>query len=62
MTAKAGRGSHSFAEDNSTDLSAQVISALKKATQQSLQDCVYTFYGKETKLGEVFRDQLVQSY
>lgn len=62
MTAKAGRGCYNFADDNSTDLSGQVISALNKASQPSLQDCSYSFFGQEVKLGEVFRDQLVQSY
>ena len=62
MTAKAGRGCYNFADDNSTDLSGQVISALNKASQPSLKDCSYSFFGQEVKLGEVFRDQLVQSY
>jgi hypothetical protein len=58
-TALAGRGSFSFADDNSTDLSGQVITALKKASQLSLGNCNFTFCGKEVKLGEVFRNQLV---
>ena len=61
-TALAGRGSFSFASDGSSDLSGQVISALKKASQPSLQGCKFTFCGNKIKLNEVFRNQLVQSY
>jgi hypothetical protein len=39
-----------------------VIQALKKATQPSLKDCTFTWSGKKIELGEVFRNQLVQSY
>ena len=58
-TAIAGRGSYSFAIDNVTNLSGQVIQALKKATQPSLKDCSFSWSGKKIDLGEVFRNQLV---
>ena len=62
QTAIAGRGSFSFATDNSSNLSGQVIQALKKATQPSLMDCKFSWSDKKIELGEVFRNQLVQSY
>jgi len=61
-TAQAGRGSHSFATDHSSNLSGQVIEALRKATQPSLKDCNLNWSTRKIELGEVFRYQLVQSY
>jgi len=46
QTAIAGRGSYSFASENSSNLSGQVIQALNKATQPSLKDCTFTWSGK----------------
>ena len=59
MSAIAGRGSYSFATDNSSNLSGQVVEALKKATQPSLKDCNFTWSDRKIELGEVFRNQLV---
>ena len=54
-TAIAGRGSYSFATEDITNISGQVIEALKKATQPSLKDCIFTWSGDKIELGEVFR-------
>ena len=56
QTAVAGRGSFSFASDGSTDLSGQIISALKKASQPSLKECKFQFGATEIPVYEVFRN------
>lgn len=61
-TAKAGRGTSSFAVKESDNLSGLVISALKKSMVASLQNCEFTFCGKQISLGEVYQDQSVHSY
>ena len=61
-TARAGRGTFSFAPSKSDNLSAMVISALKKAMVPSLKDCEFIFCGEKVNLGEVFRDQSINYY
>ena len=61
-TAKAGRGTSSFAVSKADNLSGLVISALKKAMVPSLKDCEFTFCGNKVSLGEVYRDQSINSY
>jgi len=53
-TAEAGRGTASFAVNESDNLSGLVISALKKSMVKSLKDCQFTFCGKSISMGEVY--------
>ncbi len=55
-TARAGRGTSSFAVSKSDNLSKLVITALKKSMVPSLKECEFTFCGKKIEIGEMFRD------
>lgn len=49
-------------DDNSDQLNAQVVQALARASEPSLQDCKLIWhksFPKEEELNEVFRNQLV---
>lgn len=59
--AKAGRGTASFAGDNTGDLRPLVIQALKRASVPSLKECSLSWFGIPGPLGELFRNELITS-
>ena len=62
-TADAGRGSASFSGDETSQLSGQVIEALRKASVPALLDCTLQWNeGPVKQLGQVYKAQSVRSY
>ena len=57
--AEVGRGSASFAGDDSPDLPGQVVTALRRSFEPSLKGCYYEWDHQKTKLDEVFRHERV---
>lgn len=60
--ATAGRGSASFSGDETSQLSGQVINALRKACAPSLAQCELEWPHRRIQLGEIFKGQSVRSY
>jgi hypothetical protein len=61
--AKAGKGTASFADENS-ELASNVVNALRKSFEPQLQNCSLSWSTEPeaTYLGEVFRDQVIQHF
>ena len=60
--AKAGRGTHTFAEDGGVDLNAKVIRALNDAMEPSFKGVSYGWNGESEVSGqEIYRNALVHS-
>lgn len=55
--AQKGRGSCSLVGDNSDNLNGLVITALKRASEPSLQGCSFAFGEQREEIGEMFRNE-----
>ena len=60
QVAKAGRGSSCIVGQDSTKmLNTNVVTALSRAFEPSLKNCMIIWDGKEESMNEVFRNQMV---